>query len=72
MWVFQSKSIIQLIILATKDKEFAFAYLPLTTKQGTVAADVEHTLLCYSPPKSNDDPTFYIKAEGWIGLALQY
>jgi hypothetical protein len=50
-------------ILASKDKDFAFAFLPLTTADGPVVSDSEHVLPLYSLPKSNEEPTFYLKQD---------
>ena len=47
------------VVIATK--EYSFAFLPLTTKEGTIVTDGEHKLQCFAVPKSEADPTFYLK-----------
>eukprot|EP01114_Cavostelium_apophysatum_P020900 TRINITY_DN713_c0_g1_i1.p1 TRINITY_DN713_c0_g1~~TRINITY_DN713_c0_g1_i1.p1 ORF type:complete len:1705 (+),score=520.73 TRINITY_DN713_c0_g1_i1:76-5190(+) len=47
---------------SSKDKEVAFAFLPLTTADGTVISDAEHSLTCYTHMK--DDSAFYLKDTG--------
>lgn len=47
---------------ASKDKDFAFAFLPLTTPDGPVVSDSEHVLPLYSLPKA-EEGTFYLKQD---------
>eukprot|EP01119_Soliformovum_irregulare_P019984 TRINITY_DN6420_c0_g1_i1.p1 TRINITY_DN6420_c0_g1~~TRINITY_DN6420_c0_g1_i1.p1 ORF type:complete len:1484 (+),score=565.54 TRINITY_DN6420_c0_g1_i1:731-5182(+) len=54
---------------SSKDKEFAFGFIPLITRQGTVLPDMEHVVPLFSLPKSSEESLFYLKSGGEKTLA---